>query len=224
MISYRSSITGACRGSGKTGGKALGNTIGKTVVLIALISQLASCGYQLRGSSTPANGAVTVSELGPLYINTVIDASNSTAGSGSGSGSGNAAFYTLLRSKLQAASITLTTERAKSRYRLTVYGFQSQQHPLSYTSNGDVSEYRHQASLAFRLTDANNFSAINATRLKAEEIVRSNQNGLAADRAKTAQLQRELALKLVDQIYWALKTASIKHNAVQPRQFTTPAK
>ena len=220
MISYRSSITGACRGSGKAGSKALGNTIGKTVVLIALISQLASCGYQLRGSSTPANGAVTVSELGPLYIDTVIDASNSTAGSGSG----NAAFYTLLRSKLQAASITLTTERAKSRYRLKVYGFQSQQHPLSYASNGDVSEYRHQASLAFKLTDANNFSAINATRLKAEEIVRSNQNGLAADRAKTAQLRRELAHKLVDQIYWALKTASIKHNAVQPRQFTTPAK
>ena len=180
----------------------------KGFVLVALLTQLTSCGYQLRDTSTAANHGSAVTELGPLYI----DSADSTP------------FYSLLRSKLNSASITLTTDQSKSRYRLKVYGFKSQQQPLSYAKNGDVYEYRQQASLAFQLTDANNFSAINATRLKVEEVVRSDQNRLTADRAKATQLQRELAQKLVDQIFWALKTASIRVQSAQPTQFVTPKK
>lgn len=180
----------------------------KGFVLVVLLVQLASCGYQLRDASTAANQGSAVTELGPLYIES----------------DDNTPFYSLLRSKLNSASITLTTDQSKSRYRLKVYGFKNQQQPLSYAKNGDVYEYRHQASLAFQLTDANNFSAINATRLKAEEIVRSDQNRLAVSQAKATQLQRELAQKLVDQIFWALKTASIRVQSAQPKKFVTPAK
>lgn len=181
--------------------------IARAALFAGLVILLTGCGYQLR-DSTGVNRASTITELGPLYIDSP----------------DNTPFYSLLRSKLRSASIVLTTDLASSQYRLKVYDFKTQQHPISYTKTGDVSEYRQQASLAFQLTDANNFSAINATRVRAEEIVHSDQNRLAADRAKATQLERELAQKLVDQIYWALKTASIKHKAAQPTRYTKPVK
>jgi len=191
---------------------------GKGLVLIALMLQLASCGYQLRGSAGQKQPTAEISQLGPLYIDTF---ENTNAVNNTGAFN-NKPFYTLLRAKLRAASVTLTTEPNQSLYRLKVYGFKTQRHAVSYAKNGDIAEYRQQASLAFQLTDQHNFSAINATRLKAQEIIRSDQNNLAADHAKTTQLQRELAQKLVDQIYWALKTASIRHKAAQPYRIKTP--
>ena len=174
---------------------------GKLIVFVALLTQLIGCGYQLRGSETgAADQVVAVSDLGPIYIESAA----------------NTPFYNRLRSKLEAASVTQTDDIALSKYRLKVFKIKTQQHPISYDKNGDVAEYRKQTSLSFELTDATGAPAINATRLRVEEIFQSNKNNISADRSKEAALQQELAQKLVDQIFWALKTASLQEKAAQP--------
>ena len=174
---------------------------GKVVVLIALIIQLMSCGYQLRGSDLKQTDEVaTLAELGPLYIES----------------GGNSAFYNLLRSKLQSASVALTNDVTEAQYRLKVFDMKTRQSPISYDQNGDVAEYRKQSSLSYELLDSTGAPAINAKQLRVEDIFQSNKNNISADRSKQAEIQRELAQKLVNQIFWALKTASLKNQTAQP--------
>lgn len=149
-----------------------------TLVLIALLTFVSGCGFQLRGAIEVPD------QLSILHLE----------------GNQNSALYQAVERYLQSNDIVLVDTPEQAPYQIELLGEKLGRRSASLTSRAKIEEYELRTTLTYTVRDMAGATLIEPTQIFTERTYSYDENNVNATAAEEALLRQEMSENLAAQL------------------------